>query len=168
MDMDFQILNSNAFTIDARRIFAKMLKEQGKVNGPYENKIDRCKIVCLVSEKNKPVAIGAIKRKTDWDFDKDKSGLDNLRDDFDWELGYIYTKPEYEGNGIAQKVVNKLIDEFGDENLMASTEFTQNPSMVKILKKNGFEHFGNTWKSIRHEHELGLFLKYMGKIKHLG
>ncbi|MCK5097150.1 MAG: GNAT family N-acetyltransferase [Desulfobacteraceae bacterium] len=159
--MDFKVFINGEFTEKARRIFAKMLQEQDKVVGPYDNKIDRCKIVCLVCEHDKPVAVGAIKIKTDWDFDKNKSGLDDLRNDFNWELGYIYTKPEYEGKGLAQKVIKYLIDELGPENLMASTEFTKNPGMVKILDKSGFKHYGSTWESIIHGHELGLFLKYI-------
>ena len=75
-------------------------------------------------------------------------------------MGYIYTNPHFTGKGIASTMVNLLIVEYGDENLIASTEISANPIMVKILSKNGFRHYGNPWKSAIHTNYLGLFLKY--------
>tara|TARA_R110002050_G_scaffold167946_2_gene299014 strand:- start:7219 stop:7395 length:177 start_codon:yes stop_codon:yes gene_type:complete len=58
-------------------------------------------------------------------------------------------------------MVRLLINEYGNENLMASTEINTNPAMVKILEKNGFRHYGKPWKSNIHNSYLGLFLKFM-------
>jgi RimJ/RimL family protein N-acetyltransferase len=79
---------------------------------------------------------------------------------FDWELGYIYVKPAYKRKGIASEIAAKLLEAFGNKNLMASTEISENPGMVKILERNGFRHYGAPWKSNRQDNFLGLFLKY--------
>jgi hypothetical protein len=53
-----------------------------------------------------------------------------------------------------------LISDFGNDNLMASTELSANPSMVNILLRNGFEKYGSPYKSQLHDNILGLFLKF--------
>ena len=72
----------------------------------------------------------------------------------------FYTKKKYAGQGIATMIAKLLINEYGEENLMASTEITANPAMVNILQKNGFRLFGKPWKSDIHENYLGLYLKF--------
>jgi len=137
-----------------------MLEEQQKVESPYERKADRCKFICIVTDNEIPIAIGAIKEKTKKDFTSAKANLSEYANKFEWELGYMYVKKGYEGLGIATTIVKKLFTQFGEGNLMASTEITENPGMVKILKKYGFIHYGKTWKSVKHENDLGLFLRF--------
>ena len=117
-------------------------------------------MICIANLENDIVAIGAIKRKTQSDFSPEKAGLQELSSDFEWELGYFYTQEKYVGQGIASMIAKLLIEEFGEGNLMASTEITANPAMVNILQKNGFRLFGKPWKSGIHENDLGLFLKF--------
>ena len=137
-----------------------MLKKQRKVGGELEKKIDRCKLLCIAWVDNDLAAIGAIKEKTLGDFSADKAGLLDLSDDFEWELGYFYTQEKYAGKGMASVIAKLLIEEYGEDNLMASTEITANPPMVKILQKHGFRLCGKPWKSSMHENYLGLFLKF--------
>ena len=107
-----------------------------------------------------PIGIGAIKPKTNSDFDEQKADLSRLFDDFNWELGYLFILDQHQGNSIASNMVNLLIQEYGDDNLMASTEINANPGMVRILEKNGFRQYGKPWKSSIHDNYLGLFLKF--------
>ncbi len=143
-----------------RSVFAGLLNRQGKVKGNLLQKADRCKFICIVSIDKKPIAIGGIKTKTSEDFHKDKADLMDIEKSFEWELGYMYTDQEYLGKGIASNVARILLEEFKEGNIMASTEITANPGMVKILEKNGFRHFGKPWKSGIHENYLGLFLRF--------
>ena len=78
---------------------------------------------------------------------------------FKWELGYIFTLPKFRGQKIASRMINKIIERYGNDNLMASTELNPKNSMQKILLNNGFQHYGKTWKS-KHQLDLGLFLKF--------
>ena len=85
--------------------------------------------------------------------------MPELIGEFEWELGYLYTDKDYGGRGIASAITKSLINSYGDGNLMASTEITANPGMVKILESNGFRKFGKSWKSNIHANFIGLFLK---------
>ncbi|AXO19657.1 N-acetyltransferase [Providencia stuartii] len=159
MSIQLKIIEKENLTNLNRETFAKMLKAQGKVRGDLSTKADRCKTICFAYCNGELAAIGAIKQKTQSDFTPHKANLSSLESQFDWELGYIYTDPNYEGKGFARNVVTALIESFGDGNLMASTEISKNPRMVDILKFNGFKHYGRQWKSDIHGNYLGLFLK---------
>lgn len=154
------IIRNEDLKDEQRNLFGDMLKEQGKVQGDFYQKADRCKLICILTILDEPVAIGGIKIKTESDFANQKANLPEIANLFKWELGYIYTRPKYEGNRFGSSVVKCLIDKYGNENLMASTEIHKNPAMVKILQKNGFRQHGKSWKSQIHGNDLGLFLKY--------
>ncbi len=160
MKIDYQVIQKADFSDTHRQIFADMLEKQNKVKGNLIEKVDRCQFICIVHVNNEHVAIGAIKQKTKSDFTEQKAGVAKLSENFEWELGYLYTLTEYQKRGIASMVVRLLIEKFGDGNLMASTEISANPSMVCILEKNGFRLLGKPWKSNIHVNFLGLFLKF--------
>jgi hypothetical protein len=160
MEITYQTIEKKDFDENHREILASMLDQQGKVQGDLRQKIYRCKLLCIASVDNDVAAVGAIKEKTASDFSNEKAGLPNLSGDFEWELGYFYTKEKYAGKGMASMIAKLLIEKYGKENLMASTEITANPAMVSILQKHGFRLFGKPWKSTIHKDYLGLFLKF--------
>jgi hypothetical protein len=160
MTLEFKIILNEKLKESNKQMFADLLKEQGKVKGNLISKAERCKFICIVYKDKKPIGIGGIKKKTESDFTTEKASLINLANQFEWELGYLYTNPKYKGLGIASSIVKILISEYGKGNLMASTEINKNPAMVHILNKNGFKQYGNPWKSGIHSNYLGLFLKF--------
>lgn len=160
MTLKFEIIHNKDILAEHRSVFAELLKLQGKVKGDLLTKADRCKCICIVSIGDKPIAIGGIKPKTIEYFQKDKAELMNMEGSFEWELGYLFTDTNHSGKGIATNVSKLLLQEFGKNNIMASTEISANPCMVKILEKNGFRQYGKPWKSSIHENYLGLFLKF--------
>ncbi|MDA3894261.1 MAG: GNAT family N-acetyltransferase [Salinivirgaceae bacterium] len=158
--MEYQIILKERITDSHCKTFAELLREQGKVKGDLNLKVDRCIMIAFVFLDGEAIGCGGIKEKTQSDFLKEKANLPDESQSFDWELGYIFTKPAYSGKGIASTLISNLITEYGNENLMASTEISANPGMVRILEKNGFRHYGTPWKSKIHSNYLGLFLKY--------
>ncbi len=156
----YELVSNDDINDSYRKIVARMLENQNKVKPPYNKKADRCKLICLVYENNIPIALGAIKMKTASDFSEEKANLTKLSEQFDWELGYIFVKKEFAGQGIATSIVRMLLNQYGDGNLMASTEITANPGMVRILEKFGFRHYGNPYPSTLHKNNLGLFLRF--------
>ena len=160
MEIKYQTVERKDFKKNHREILASMLKQQGKVQGDFNKKIDRCRFLCMATADNNVAAVGAIKEKTPSDFSAEKAGLPELSNEFNWELGYFYTKEEYAGKGMASMIAKLLLEKYGKDNLMASTEITANPAMVSILQKNGFRLYGKPWKSGIHENDLGLFLKF--------
>jgi predicted GNAT family N-acyltransferase len=160
MKITYHVIHRQEFNENHQDILARMLKQQGKVQGNLNDKINRCKLICIAYVDNEVAAIGAIKEKTLSDFSDEKSGLPELSNDFEWELGYFYTQEKYTGKGMASMIAKLLIEEFGKENLMASTEITANPAMVNILQKFGFRLYGKPWKSNIHDNYLGLYLRF--------
>jgi RimJ/RimL family protein N-acetyltransferase len=86
--------------------------------------------------------------------------MPDLSNEFDWELGYLFTDSEYTERGIASNVARLLIETYGQGNLMASTEIAANPAMVRIVESHGFRLFGKPWTSGIQGKYLGLFLKF--------
>jgi GNAT superfamily N-acetyltransferase len=160
MNIEYQIILKDEITDSHRTTFAQLLEEQGKVKGDLNLKADRCKLIGFVILDGKAIGCGGIKEKTPSAFTREKANLPDESQNFDWELGYIFTKPDYSGKGIASTLIRNLISEYGDENIMASTEISVNPGMVRILEKDGFIHYGTPWKSGIHSNYLGLFLRY--------
>lgn len=160
MKIEYDLISKTDLTSEVRECIAAALKQQGKVQGNLRVKADKCKLLCIAKINGKVAGVGAIKAKTESDFSNEKAGLPNKSGAFEWELGYLYTDPSYAGKGIAKNIARMLLDEFGQENLMASTEISANPAMVKILDQLGFRLYGNPWKSNIHNNYLGLFLRY--------
>ncbi|HIF9481877.1 TPA: GNAT family N-acetyltransferase [Photobacterium damselae] len=160
MKIELEIVKKIDINDEHRRVFAEILGKQGKVQGNLATKADRCHLIAIAKMDNKPVAIGAIKQKTVSDFSPAKADLEELNSQFSWEIGYLYTDPDYRGNGLAKRIVVSLLDIYGDDNLMASTELEENPQMVSILEQNGFSVHGKSWASVIHGNKLGLFLKF--------
>jgi hypothetical protein len=162
MKMEYEVIFPRDADDAIRSAFASLLSKQGKVRGDTSNKIDRCKVICIVKIDGKVVAIGGIKKKTSSDFGENKAAVSGLEKEFEWELGYLYTEEICRGRGIASNIVRLLVETIGDQNLMASTEISVNPNMVKILEGAGFRIYGKPWRSAIHGNYLGLFLKFKG------
>ncbi len=160
MKIEYEIVKKEDLDDDHRKILSEMLSKQGEVQGDTLSKADRCKLICIAKMNSKVVSIGAIKIKTISDFSRKKSGLTELAKEFEWELGYLFTDSDFIGKGIASTIVRILLECYGEENLMASTEISKNPAMVKILKRNGFILHGKPWKSSIHKNYLGLYLRF--------
>lgn len=160
MKIDYHVIAHADIDNAIRSTFAEKLGKQNKVGGNLAKKADRCKLVCLVNVDGTAVAIGGIKEKTQSDFGRGKADIPELASEFQWELGYLYTEPEHQGRGIGSNVARLLIESYGKGHLMASTEVTANPGMVRILERHGFRLFGKPWKSGIHSNYLGLFLRF--------
>ena len=160
MKLEFKIIYNDKLSDSDRKVFADLLKKQGKVKGKLIKKADRCKFICIATKDDEPISIGGIKEKSKSDFNSQKAGLPDLESQFDWELGYLFTDDKVKKQGIGSFLVKTLLFEYGQNNLMASTEISKNPAMVRILEKNGFRQYGKPWKSGIHSNYLGLFLKF--------
>lgn len=160
-EITYKIDNPKNFTEAERDTFLDLLKKQNKVSKPTKEKINRCKFICVCKVDGEIISIGAIKPKTNSDFDSNKADLDEFRNDFSLELGYCYTVPDHTGKGYSSAIVKLLLNKCKDINLMASTELRADNSMTLILEKNSFKQYGKPWESSIHNGALGLFLKFI-------
>jgi hypothetical protein len=163
---NYKVDSPKKFTETEIHIFLDLLKQQGKVNNPTIEKINRCSLLCIATINDIIVSIGAIKPKTLSDFSTQKADLESESTNFEYEIGYCFTLKDYTNKGFSTKIVTKLLNKRIDSNLMASTEIQESSPMKRILEKNGFKHYGKIWKSSIHGGELGLFLRYSKKENH--
>lgn len=159
MLIKYLLIHKNEIKEQHKLIFGDLLKKQNKVQGDLYKKTNKCELICIAKLNNKPVAIGAIKEKTKSVFGIAKANLPEIENLINWELGYFYTEPNMNGQGIAKNIAKLLIDEYKGFNLMATTELEKNPAMVSILTRNGFELNGS-FNSVINNNTLGLFLKF--------
>ena len=159
-DYEFKVDTPKSFSENEKAIFLQLLKKQDKVVNPTIDKINRCNFLGICYKGNLIVSIGAIKPKTNSDFNIEKADLDKIRNEFQLELGYCYTLPSETGKGHSSKIVNLLLSKIAQNNIMASTELNEDNSMKRILERNNFKQQGKPWTSGIHGGQLGLFLKY--------
>jgi hypothetical protein len=156
----YKVDHPNNFSEIEKEQFHVLLKKQGKITEPTIEKVKRCTLICICYSDNTIVSIGAIKPKTNSDFNANKANLDELRNEFKLELGYCYTLPSHTRKGHSTKIVQLLLENIKGHNLMASTELRDGNSMKGILERNEFKQYGNSWLSGIHGGQLGLFLRY--------
>lgn len=145
----YKVDTPERFSLTERKIFLNLLEQQGKITNPVIEKINRCTFLCVCKVDNSIVSIGAIKPKTNSDFNSEKSDLNKLQNEFQLELGYCFTLPKHIKNGYSSSIVKLLLEKTANKNLMASTELRTDNSMKRILERNGFNQFGKPWKSKR-------------------
>lgn len=109
--------------------------------------VNRAELIALFIDSDEVIAAAALKNP----LPSYRNGVFKLAgvenedvNTFTKELGYIVTKPKYEGRKYCQKALLALFDNIGDTRMFATT---RKPSMAYILRKFGFEKLGNTYKS---------------------
>ncbi|WP_286753522.1 MULTISPECIES: GNAT family N-acetyltransferase [Sphingobacterium] len=139
--------------------FLDLLQTQAKVKNPSLDRIRNCKLIAIGYDWNTPISIGAIKPKTKSDFTENKANLLEEADKYEWEIGYFFTDPEFQGKGYSSQILKELLNKYGKGNLMATTEMRENNAMIYLLEKHGFLRKGNPWKSAISGKDLNLYLR---------
>ncbi|WP_316776580.1 hypothetical protein [Pedobacter antarcticus] len=158
-DQSFKIGKPSKFTDDEINSFVELLEKQNKVLDPTVAKIKRCKLIGMGFSWGQPVAIGAVKPKTQSDFGMAKANLPELANDYEWEVGYFFTEPGHEGKRFSSTILNHLLKSFGEGRLMATTEIREGNNMINSLENRRFKQVGATWKSVKSGNDLRLFLR---------
>lgn len=158
-DKTFKIGKPSDFTDEQISDFVELLEKQGKVKDPSENRVKRCKYLAMGFSWGRPVSIGAIKQKTAIDFTPAKANLPELAKDYEWEAGYFFTEPEFQGKGFSSMILNQLLALYGSGRLMASTEIREGNTMINSLERRNFKQVGSIWKSVTSGNDLRLFLR---------
>jgi|SRR5690606_25070288 len=113
----------------------------------------------MVYENDNLIGIGAVKQVYKRPFDK--SGIPELKDKYNFELGYIFLidKEEYRGKGIGKSLYNKLLKQVENKNIFATTEENDENPMKFILKKIGFSKSGENYTGEETGKQIGLYLR---------
>ena len=107
---------------------------------------------------NELVAIGAIKRPHESykRYVFTAAGSDNSPADFIFELGWLYTEPNFRKRGISKDIVSQLLAKVPQKAIYATTRHVY---IVSFLEKFGFIKSGSCYKSTRGDYKLALMIK---------
>lgn len=159
VNIDFKIAAPDNFEDSQLEDFLELLLKQGQVSNPNIEKLRRCPFLGMVYENDNLIGIGAIKQVYKRPFDK--SGIPELKDKYNFELGYIFLidKEEYRGKGIGKSLCNKLLKQVENKNIFATTEENDENPMKFILKKIGFSKSGENYTGEETGKQIGLYLR---------
>lgn len=79
-------------------------------------------------------------------------------DEFPFEAGWIYIKPEFRGNRFSHVLLEKIIELAGDKPLYATTREDNKP-MKSTNIRYGLQQSGHPYPSVDRKHNLVLYVK---------
>lgn len=157
MEIHYQIESPKKLGEHTKQYFLKLLLLQGQV-APTMEKINNCPFLCIAYDGNLPIGIGAIKHVYKAPFDY--AGMPNLKDDYNYELGYIYVldKKKYRGKKIGKNICTKLLEVVKGQKIFATTEENEENRMRIILENFNFKRVGNTYIGGNTGKTIGLYV----------
>ena len=88
-------------------------------------------------------------------FKKSESGLNP--EDYNYELGWLYTADEGRGKGVGNKIIAEILKNAGGEKIFATIR-AENTQANKILEKFAFKPSGHPYNSQRGDYSLMLWV----------
>lgn len=137
-----------------------LIQDSGEVSmDKIHRNIVNADAVSWVSDDGQPVGVLVLKNPLKSYKYKvfDAAGLPEEADDFNVELGYLYVKPEFRGQGKAKDLVQTLISKT-DKRIYATTREV-NHVANDMLSKMNFKNIGNPYQSSRGNYNLLLWVK---------
>ena len=120
--------------------FESKINEGGEVSSiGLENRIKQALALAFCYDGNQLVAVAALKKPNDSYKERvfKQAEQENLSNDYDIELGWIFTSILYRKQGIARNMVQELLRSHSSTKIFATTR-KDNCSMINILCKYGF------------------------------
>ncbi len=146
---------------DQLEAFAELVLKGGQVRGPgLRERLGRARLLGFHYEDDQLAAVAALKQPSgdyrDRVFLNAKASF--RADEFDAELGWVFTRTEFRGRGISHRLLGRLLEKAGQENLFATTR-TDNFSMQGLLKSLGFQQAGLPFPGTKGTHLLQLWVR---------
>ena len=159
MKITFEVNSPNEFKKNQIEEFLNLLILQKQVSNPSIQKINASTLICIVYADNVAIGIGAIKQVYKTPFDK--AEVSELKDKFEFELGYLYVKDckKYRGLGIGKTICKLLLKELGNKNVFATTDIDEKNVMKYILESLSFVKTGKIYSGASTQKSIGLYLK---------
>lgn len=152
MKILYKIDSPKNFSDEEIQIFLNLLKRQDQVTNPTLTKVKSCIWICCTYVDEIIVGIGAIKKVYKSPFDY--AGVSELKDHFEFEIGYLFVENElnsknYRRLGIGKNITRLLIQKMEQENVFATTDLNIDNPMLNILKSFGFVSIGTPYKGAK-------------------
>ncbi|MEM7069036.1 MAG: GNAT family N-acetyltransferase [Pseudomonadota bacterium] len=149
--LQFEIINGPDLSDSDLVTFVKLVGQGGAVNEKFVKRgLKRIGAKAVFAKVNgSTVAVAALKVP----LDSYRQGLEEAAKSgypipeklYPFELGYVSVSPVYQRQGIAEKLVEQILNLSNNKGMFATTS---NPGMKhKILPRLGFRAVGNTWEN---------------------
>lgn len=144
MTIEFKLIKSEILKHKEIEIFESLLEKQGQVNTPI-GKAKRCYQICIVTVNQVAIGIGALKEVYKRPFEY--ADVREIEDKYKYELGYLFVEDDknLRGLGIGKYISKLLLNSIKEENIFATTEFSQSNPMYHILRSFGFKSTGKPY-----------------------
>jgi hypothetical protein len=137
--------------------FVELVKEGGAVRAAsIKGKLPKAEKVAFVERGGRMIAAAAKKLAS-------PSRAQNISENSGYqlhgdvpELGYVAVSGDCRGQGLSTKVVRRILFEFGDTTVFATTS---DKKMKSVLAHNGLSWVGHEWDSERAGERLSLWIK---------
>lgn len=112
-----------------------------------ENRLKKSKFLGLEYVDGVVAGVGAVKTPNRSYKERifNSAGISQQHSQYDAELGWIFTSPQYRGKGVAKKLVNELLKKYSKK--IFATVREDNNTMINILKSKGFKQIGEPYGS---------------------
>lgn len=147
------------YSSDERRIFVNLVRQGGEAAATLE-RIERAKALATAWSDGRLIGVAALKRPQDSYRAKiaTRAGVRLNASEWPFELGYIFVLEEHRGKGLAQSLIEALLDQEGNRNMLATVR-TENRAMQKALARFGFAIAGRDYLSDDASRILSLWLR---------
>lgn len=114
-----------------------------------EKRLNRAKLIGLFRRGEEGISVAAIKLPYDSYKRKifGKAEIPDLADQYKYEFGWAYTKPDIREKGLMKRIMKKMMRDVGNQKVFATTK-TNNRVMKHLLEKFGFRPEGEPYPSI--------------------
>lgn len=132
----------------------------GEVNPKtLSERLSNAELISFFKENDEIISTASIKKPTDNykenTFTKSKSARNH--EDFQFELGYVSTDINFQGQKLASRLCDKLCELYSDYSIFSTTRI-DNESMKSILSKNNFKETGKEFPNKEKSNFLKLYL----------
>ncbi|MFQ6601893.1 hypothetical protein [Flavobacterium sp. C3NV] len=144
--METIIRKPKEFSADFIRQIVELLDQGNQISiKGIEKRLIKADLIALIVDSDKVLSTACLK-KPDPNYKKavfESAKQGDIASQFEKELGYIVTHPEFEGQKLCQKLLGVFVPQISDINLFATT---RKDSMIHILDKFGFSKVGEPYK----------------------
>lgn len=136
--------------------FAGLVIKGGQVDRTgLKKRIERARLLGFCYEGDELVGTAAIKEAYKAYVSRvfNSANESEKANEYRYELGWIYTLPNYRRRGISRALVEKLLGDYKGYDLFATTG-TGNRTMETILGEHGFQKFGSPFQGRKERKQL--------------
>lgn len=146
--MDVVVKKPTECTPNELDAFQKLVEEGGEVTlHGLRQRIEQAVALVFITE-NECIAVGAIKHPNN-NYKEGvflKAGVAEKSDSFNYELGWLYVKPEARGKGLGCSLMKVVVTYLSDSSCYATTR-ENNDSMHHLFSQYSFNRLGAAYPS---------------------